>query len=49
MIRRNAALLAAVLASLALAACSDVTGPNTAPKAEDSCKGITAGTGICVP
>jgi hypothetical protein len=47
MIRRNIAVITAVLASLALAACADATGPNTTPKAE--CPGVTAGTGICAP
>ena len=46
MIRRNVAVITAVLASFLLAACADATGPNTTPKKE--C-GITAGTGICTP
>lgn len=44
--RRNAALLSIIIASLALAACADATGPNTTPKKE--C-GIVVGTGICTP
>jgi hypothetical protein len=42
MIRRNAALLALVITSLALAACADATGPNTTTKKE--C-GIVVGSG----
>ena len=48
MIRRNVATLALVVASLALAACADATGP-TSTKAEDTCRGIITGSGICVP
>ena len=47
MIRRRVAVITAVLASLALAACADATGPNTTPK--DQCGGVTVGTGICTP
>ena len=46
MIRRNVAVITVVLASLALAACSDVTGPSTTP---DKQCGITIGSGICSP
>ena len=46
MIRRHVATAALLLASLALAACADATGPNSTPKKE--C-GITIGSGICAP
>ena len=47
MIRRNVAVITALLASFLLAACADATGPNSTPKKE--CGGITMGTGICTP
>ena len=46
MVRRRVAVITAVLASLALAACSDATGPSTTP---DKQCGITLGSGICAP
>ena len=46
MIRRNVAVIAAVLASLALSACADATGPDTTTKPQ--C-GVTHGSGICTP
>ena len=47
MIRRNVAVITVVLASLALAACADATGPTTTPT--QACGGVTTGTGICTP
>ena len=44
MFRRAIALIAIVAGSLAMAACSDVTGPDTTT---ESCGGVYAGTGTC--
>ena len=50
MVRRYAAPLLLALASLALSACADITGPTPQkarrPNADQACQ-ITAGTSIC--